>query len=49
MITEKQLEEEIEATKAFIKFLHQEHADEDFPEIQGYLDALIFVWRGKLD
>ena len=49
MITEKQLEAEIEATKAFIKYLHQQHAGEDFPEIQGYLDALIFVWKGEID
>ena len=49
MITEKQLETEIRATKAFLKFLHKEHATEDFPELQGYLDALIFVWKGKLD
>jgi len=49
MITEEQLEAEIEATKTFIRYLHQQHAEEDFPEMQGYLDALIFVWRGKLD
>lgn len=49
MITEEQLEAEIKATQAFIKYLHKEHAEEDFPELQGYLDALIFVWRGKLD
>jgi hypothetical protein len=48
MITEEQLLEEIKATKAFIKFLHKEHAGEDFPEIEGYLDALKFVRDGKL-
>jgi hypothetical protein len=49
MITEEQLEKEIEATKACLKYLHQQHAEEDFPELQGYLDGLIFAWRGKLD
>lgn len=49
MITEEQLLEEIKATIAFKKTLQKDHMDEDFPELQGYLDALLFVWRGKLD
>lgn len=49
MITEEKLLEEIKVTIAFKKAMHEAHADEDFPELQGYLDGLIFAWKGKLD
>jgi len=49
MISEEQLNEEIAATKAFIKALHKDHPGEDWEDLQGYLDGLIFVRDGKLD
>lgn len=49
MISEKELKKEIKATKAWLKFLNKQHATEDFPEAQGYLDGLTFALKGKLD
>jgi F0F1-type ATP synthase delta subunit len=49
MISEKELKEEIKVTKAFIKYLIKNSKEEDFPEIQGYLDALEYCLNGKLD
>ena len=49
MISKKELQKEIKATKAWLKFLNKAHATEDFPEAQGYLDGLTYVLKGKLD
>lgn len=49
MITEKQLKQEIKATKAFIKYLVKNSKEEDFPEIYSYLDGLLYCLNGKLD
>lgn len=49
MISEEELEQEIAATKAFMKAVHKSDPGLDWPELQGYLDGLIFVRDGKLD
>lgn len=49
MISEEELLKEIEATKAFLKAMHKDHPGEDWEDLQGYLDGLIFVRDGKLD
>jgi len=49
MISDKELKKEIKAIKAFLKYLIRTHKKHDFPEVQGYLDGLIFCLKGKLD
>jgi hypothetical protein len=49
MITEKELRKEIKATKAFLKSLIKTRKDEDFPDVQAYLDGLTYALKGYLD
>lgn len=49
MISDKDLKKELKATKAFLKYLIRTHKEEDFPEVQAYLDGLTFALKGKLD
>lgn len=49
MINNKELNKELKVSKAFLKYLIKAHKEEDFPELQGYIDGLTYALTGKLD